>query len=369
MSKALSAEKETDESRLHKSLVLRLTGGGGEEGATEPTTATEGTVSAFRGCKDDLRTEARKHTDAAEVERIGKLKGLGWCFNITPFEETDFAHVKGMLREMKDSDLPLALKMMCNQAPTLVNFGLAQRNTGVPTDTKCPLCKSYRGNNNNNYNNAGSRYMYNASYGDSTQQSLFHVLNGCPFSLDSGRYTKRHDDVLRVIAERLKTALAADKKGSDDSSLWVDLEGLNGAECYPEHIGEDLREQYRPDIMMVKAIGSEAKKLIMIELSCPFETVDNLKNAHQRKSSKYERFVDAVRAGRRYAEVELHCIEVGSRGYIANTFQEIHPYLNCGRGHPKITVFRRRVGRASLMASLRIFRNRDKPALAPPEFH
>lgn len=164
-----------------------------------------------------------------------------------------------------------------------------------------------------------------------------------------------------MIVDRIRIACEKEKKENPmhNYTLWADVKGLDPAGSFPEHISEAFRAQYRPDIMLVKSRNEARKKLVFIELTCPFESVSNLEAAHRRKMSKYTPFVDALRAEGKYAEVELHCIEVGSRGYLANTFQEIHQYLDCGRGHPRIDIFRRRVGKTALMASLRIFRDKD----------
>ena len=325
-----------DEARLHRGIVERFIGP--EDNTQSVNSSQEGGEQPRCGSKDELRDEARRHTDRVETKKVGGLKGLGWRFNVTPFEETDFAHMKGMLREIKDSDLPLVLKMMCDQAPTLVNMANATGGKGELTN-KCPLCKRYQPTADPRH----ERCAYTSTQRDSVSQNLFHILNGCPYALESGRYTKRHDDVLRLIEDRIRIACEREKKEDSTLSytLWADVKGLDSAGSYPQHISEAFRAQYRPDIMLVKSRG-ERKKLVFVELSCPFETVDNLKFAHQRKVSKYTPFIEALRAEGNYAEVELHCIEVGSRGYLANSFQDIHQYLECGRGHPKMAIFRRR---------------------------
>ena len=60
---------------------------------------------------------------------------------------------------------------------------------------------------------------------------------------------------------------------------------------------------------------NERSTLLMIELARPFETKANLRAAHERKMKNYEPLVSAIAAQGKYAEVKLHCIEVGCRGY------------------------------------------------------
>lgn len=120
-----------------------------------------------------------------------------------------------------------------------------------------------------------------------------------------------------------------------------------------------FRDQYRPDIMITKKKALK-EELIIIELTCPFESKQNLESSHKRKVDKYTPLVEALKSGQKYSQVHLHCIEVGSRGYAANTCREIYQYLQCGRGHPRVNVFMRRVGKQCLQKSLEIFRRRDQ---------
>ena len=53
----------------------------------------------------------------------------------------------------------------------------------------------------------------------SRQQTLSHVLSDCPVSLEQGRYTWRHDQILSIIKDGLKNRLL------DGFSLECDLPG------------------------------------------------------------------------------------------------------------------------------------------------
>ena len=306
--------------------------------------------------KSGLNSEAWQHTDAAETEKVGKLRGLAWCYEVTKFADTDLGHMKGMLRELREGELELAVKMLCDKAPTLTNLRKASQATGSQIDDHCPLCKKYTPKGNN-------RSAHPTQDGQ-RKQTLCHVLNNCPFALDDGRYTKRHDSVLEMLAERLEVALKKEKVADANLSytLWADIPRYHDPVQYPEHIPWMLRDQYRPDIMVTKKKAAK-EELILIELTCPFESKQNLENAHKRKVDKYTPLVDALKAEQKYSQVHLRCIEVGSRGYAANTCQEIHQYLKCGRGHPRVNVFMRKVGKKCLQKSLEIFRKRDKALL------
>lgn len=90
----------------------------------------------------------------------------------------------------------------------------------------------------------------------------------------------------------------------------------------PDGFTDDDRNGYRPDIMITIREGS-AKRLVIIELTCPFE--ENLRASHSNKVEKYTRLKDTLMTRNCYSSIDLHCVEVGSRGFIANTLKEITP--------------------------------------------
>lgn len=167
---------------------------------------------------------------------------------------------KGILRTIPEKSLSWALKAFADQLPTYQK--LFQKKV-VAVETKCPLCNQ--------------------------SQSLYHVLNGCPATLD--RMKRRHDAVLELIASRLRLCEGAEEK----RTVWADISGSNDPSNYPLFIGESLREQFRPDIMLqVRNLTTGTLKLVIIELSCPYETAENLKNRHSRKVDKYTLFVHGI---------------------------------------------------------------------------
>ncbi|XP_066275198.1 uncharacterized protein [Branchiostoma lanceolatum] len=139
--------------------------------------------------------------------------------------------------------------------------------------------------------------------------TLQHILSSCPSALSSGKYTWRHNMVLKVAAEAVKRRVectnAEDvpfhidrlvpfiKEGAppwnNDTSLkpcilssandWQVTVDLEGEGSFPEDIAVTL---LRPDI----TIWSEsAKEVVIGELTVPWE--DNVDAAHERKLTKY----------------------------------------------------------------------------------
>ena len=180
------------------------------------------------------------------------------------------------------------------------------------------------------------------------------MLNTCPVSLRNGRFLSRHNAVLREIISRLRMA----NKEKDNFHLWADLEGENKNEDFPEGFPLIHVRKYIPDIMMTFSEG-EAEKLVIIELTCPYEDKNGAERAHLRKEKKYQALVDEIRIKKHYDEIELHCIEIGSRGHIANTLNGIQKYLQCPRGTKTVRNFLMELGRVSLLRSMEIYRLKD----------
>lgn len=132
----------------------------------------------------------------------------------------------------------------------------------------------------------------------------------------------------------------------------------------PSCYNADLQSKFRPDIMMVREDRTQrTKELIIVELTCPFETRANLLKRHNTKVEKYKGLVTALEGKNHYTDIKLICVEVGSRGYIASSVNDLSPYITCDRHHPSIKKFWQTVGRESLYASLEIFRMKDiRPA-------
>ena len=272
--------------------------------------------------KNGLKKEAAASVEAAEKR---KLKGFAWCWDMPKFDENESSLLKGTLRLLNEKELRFGLRALCNQLNNYEVLGRKLR--WAAEQTLCPLCKNQ-------------------------SQSLFHILNHCLVSRDEGRYTVRHDAVLRALYNRISTALEKEKT-EQGLRVWLDLNGSYNLPELPAGFPQnDLR---RPDIM----IETPWVKLVLIELTCPFETGNNFNNAHKRKMDKYASLVDAIKQTMYYETVELHCIEVGSRGFIANTLKAIQPYITCGRGQPSVKTFMKGLGKISLVESMKIYDNRN----------
>jgi hypothetical protein len=137
------------------------------------------------------------------------------------------------------------------------------------------------------------------------KETLQHVLNNCKTMLDQGRYTWRHNSVLRKIMDALKDI-------KDQSwKIYCDLSGATktaGTTIPPEI----LPTQQRPDLVLINAASSS---IIIVELSVPFEA--NIHKAHEHKENRYASLVNDLRE--QGYDTDLFCVEIGSRGLISSS--------------------------------------------------
>ena len=141
----------------------------------------------------------------------------------------------------------------------------------------------------------------------SKRGTLDHILSSCGVALSQGRYTWRHDQILKVLADALdqekkavsrrrvkkKTVINFVKEGEvvkkshpsdrygllDKPSDWKSEVDLDGRLLFPEIVPTTLR----PDMVLW---SRETKMLIIIELTVHWE--ERCNEAHERKLSRYE---------------------------------------------------------------------------------
>ena len=96
-------------------------------------------------------------------------------------------------------------------------------------------------------------------------QTLFHVMSGCKKHLHQGRYTLRHNSILKALASFLFPRAIVE--------LYVNLEGF----CSPSEVTGDSK---RPDMLIVRPEST----LYLVELAVCYETNvpknDQIKSNH-----------------------------------------------------------------------------------------
>ena len=139
--------------------------------------------------------------------------------------------------------------------------------------------------------------------GGNGKQTLHHILSSCSSALTQGRYTWRHDSVLKTLFNFIEGKL------QEGFVIFADLAGKDagGGHVVPPDI---LATSQRPDIVVVDRPN---RKIFIFELTCPHDT--NIVTAHYFKTGKYASLVnDLVALG---FKVDLFCVEISVRGQVS----------------------------------------------------
>jgi Reverse transcriptase (RNA-dependent DNA polymerase) len=156
-------------------------------------------------------------------------------------------------------------------------------------------------------------------------ENIEHVLCACKVFLSEGRYTWRHNQVLRVMKEIVSEGVksegnlppiafvqAGEKPKQERKKLerkepgWELLVDLEKRLVFPSEI---VVTNLRPDMVLM---NKQRKKVVLVELTVPWE--DRMSEAHYRKVNKYE----ALRQSCEDTGWEAQCyaVEVGCRGFV-----------------------------------------------------
>jgi len=172
-----------------------------------------------------------------------------------------------------------------------------------------------------------------------------HVLNNCAVAATGGRYTWRHNAVLRFLLSVILPGL------SPQHTIYADLPGHRS----PSELYTDIL----PDITVVHGFDAH-----ILELTCCYET--NLVASRDNKARKY---ADPGGSSKERLTFHVHTLEVSSLGFVYST--GLRMFL-AGLGVPPLQVETvRRMGEMALRGSFFIFCSRHKPwpaCVADPHF-
>ena len=170
------------------------------------------------------------------------------------------------------------------------------------------------------------------------RQSLLHVLNACPYTLEKRRYNTRHDAILQAIYAFLVKHLPPTK------SVTADL--CDQRYTFPQQIATT---DTRPDITVWDEMA-----ITLIELTVPFEVCT--KSAIQRKRQRYHGLLEDCRENGYTAN--LPTIEMGSRGFLhCSSFDSLYRLVPSRRREQE--ALEAEIVRACLQESYRIWCKRN----------
>ena len=211
--------------------------------------------------------------------------------------------------KMSPLRLAFAIRSVYDQLPSRDNL----QKWGLVEDTKCGLCGG--------------------------TETLHHVLSNCTYVLANGRYTWRHNQVLREVCEAAKAAVSKANSRTianqrkiyflregfahlckkrcqtprrdilAEANDWTVAADLEGMRHYPQVLIESGK---RPDLVLV---SSSTDAIILVELTVPWE--DRLQYSNALKADKYaDLSMDLEAKGYR---TDLFPIEVGARGVVGRS--------------------------------------------------
>ena len=201
--------------------------------------------------------------------------------------------------------------------------------------------------------------------------TLQHILSGCKVALAQGRYTWRHNEVLREVAQaveakRLKhNSQAKPKKKSmnfvkegegrttqkriettsylDGASDWKMQADLDGHLKFPKEVAVTDK---RPDLIL---ISTESKKVGLVELTIPSE--ERVEVSGEMKKTKY---APLQQEGKTNGwNVQVWTIEVGCKGFPASSMASFLKDLGFAGGERNRIL--KKIGEVTENASRRIW--------------
>ena len=224
--------------------------------------------------KGEVQKRIQRQTDEYWADKVRTLVMQGNFLSLLIEEDTNVSW-KSYLWNLPRGVVKFALNSSLDTLPSADNL----RRWGKRVSDVCPLCRG------------------------SSKQTLNHILSSCSSALNQGRFTWRHDSVLKTLFSFVEGKLL------DGFSIYADLagKGAGGGHVFPSNV---IITSQRPDIVVINNIG---RKVIIFELTCPFDT--NIDTAHDFKTNKYASLVNDL-MGDGYT-VDLFCVEISVRGQVS----------------------------------------------------
>ena len=213
-----------------------------------------------------------------------------------------------------------------------------------------------------------------------------HIVGACKITLSQGRFTFRHDNVLRIIISNIRSSIKTIKssvprskqsikikfvkkvtivknKNSSPSGLlhqasdWVLLGDLDGTFSFPPHIAFT---ELRTDITI---FSNKLKRVILIELTCPCE--ENMEAWHNVKVDKYLPLKSVIKNNG--WSLDLFAVEVGARGYCSRSV--LCCFKSLGLRNPTINTTIKQISKCSMECSFCILLARHNKEWSTKEIY
>ena len=272
--------------------------------------------------KGKIQEGVQRHVDDFWKEKVGHYIMQGDYLAL--MEENSCITWKSYLWDIPQGVLKFAINAGINTLPTFDNL----KRWGKRVIDRCPFCGNI--------------------------QTLAHVLSNCSSALDQGRFTWRHNSVLRsfidVFASRLKS----------DVVFFSDLDGFQAPHggTIPPDI---LVTSFRPDLFF---IDRTRRRIALLELTCPWDS--NVNRSHEFKENKYAPLVADL--SHNY-KVFQFSVEVTVRGQISKENKsrlKCFAYEFCSDSKNVFKLLVKNGSKAALLGSYSLFSARNEPSWTAP---
>ena len=268
--------------------------------------------------KDTLQFNLGFEDENSWKDHVNSLVVQGNLLALASAEHSD-AIWKSYVFDLKKGTLKFLLNAQLDTLPTGANLVRWNKSS----NDKCKLCKF--------------------------RETTYHILNCCKSSLDQGKYTWRHNNIINYIVENVDTTRF---------KVYSDIPGyMVGNGTIPPEI---CITNEKPDIVI---IDYKSKTLNIFELTVPFEL--NIEDRHKQKSNKYAHFIEDITN----FTTTVTAFEIGSRGYISSDNKHrLHLLHKFMKGGIPISKFQKNISALSVYSSYHIFLCRKDPTWSEPNY-
>ena len=277
------------------------------------------TESFMKEVKLDAKTKCLVKENERILEHVQTLMQQGKYLEMTKLQGTD-ATWQGFIYNLPRGTMKWVLNSSINTLPTKTNL----KQWGKLVNDKC-FCRQ--------------------------RQTLNHILSCCVPSLEQGRFTFRHDNILHYISECLDR---------QRFKCFLDLEGqqTEAGGTIPTSLVITVK---KPDIVI---INQKTKSAHIFELTVPGEA--RLDTAHKLKTESYSHFVTDIRTH----SVTVTPFEVGAHtGHINNDNKtRLHMLHSYCKKEIKLKKFKENISALAILGSYYIFNCRNQETWSTPDY-
>ena len=273
----------------------------------------------------NIRNEIKRHMqssrDSVWREHIKSLTVQGKTLALAAAEQCDLSWQSYMFG-LKQGTLKFITNATIDTLPTQANLKRWKKSTS----DLCPLCRG--------------------------RQTTNHVLNICKVGLDTGRWTWRHNNIVKYVVSNVDR---------EKYLVYSDLPGYTapGGGSIPPEICITVQ---KPDIVIINKLD---RSMHLFELTCPLE--EHIEKRHQNKENKYAHFVTDCTSEN--MTCSLTCFEVSSRGLITpRNSQHLHTLHQFMQKGIKLSSFKKNISALSVLSSFHIWLCRSDPLFQEPPF-